>query len=88
MSASFSDPFPHAFVIVPSDSVAIVADSILMLGVAAGATIKVTTKGGETFTLTMPATAYFGPMILPIQVALVWATGTTAAAGTLLGLYH
>ena len=92
MSANLIDPFPHASVVTPSDSATlpVKANALLLCGIAATtATIKITTVGGETLTITLsqtslPAVAAF---FLPIQVQQVWSTGTTGIA-TIVALNH
>lgn len=71
------DPADHAAVVTPSDSTDLaVFPSALM--VASEGDLRVTTRGGQTITMTVPAG------IIPLRVQRVFATGTTATGITAL----
>jgi hypothetical protein len=89
MSAVFSDPFPHAAVVTPSNSanLPVNAVALLLIGVAASATLALTTVSGEQVSLNFGASAYTVPILLPIQVQKVFSTGT-ANISTIVALWH
>jgi hypothetical protein len=73
------------FLVTPSDSADLAADAAntelvrnCVLHVGVGGTLKVTTEGGSTLTLTV------GSGFLPISVRRVYATGTSATPITAL----
>lgn len=68
-------PAAHVALVTPDDSNNLpnAARGLLIGGSGA---LKVTTVGGETITL--PATVIPAGSILPLRVARVWSTGTTA----------
>jgi hypothetical protein len=67
------DPAAHAVIAVPSDTQDLAEASRALL-IGASGDLRVTTVGGET--LTFPVLA---GLLLPLMVARIHATGTTAA---------
>ncbi|MFG1247604.1 spike base protein, RCAP_Rcc01079 family [Xanthobacter flavus] len=73
-SRGVDSPARHAAAVAPSDSVDLTyAARGLWVGV--GGAVTVTTMGGETVSFTVPAGS-----LLPVEVARVWSSGTTATA--------
>lgn len=72
-------PAKHAAVVTPADG-ADLAHASRSLYIGTGGTLKVTTLGGETLTITVGDN-----MMLPLRVVRVFSTGTTAT--DILSLY-
>ena len=70
--ASSSDPARHIAAVTPADGTDLPGGTTRSLLIGAAGNIKVTTAGGETVTVAVPA-GYN-----PFAVTRVWATGTTA----------
>jgi hypothetical protein len=69
-------PAARAALVTPDDSTDLAFTTrAIMVGV--NGTLRVTTAGGDT--LTLPASCVTAGMLLPIRVARVHATGTTAS---------
>ena len=77
--AEASDPASNAFAITPSDT-ADMPNHPRAIYVGTAGDIKVTTTRGDVVTFSSVANGIF-----PVEVARVWATGTTATG--LVGLY-
>lgn len=72
LPAGLGDPVRHLAAVTPSDSTDLATTARCLIVSVAGA-LKVTTQGGDTVTIAnVPAG------VLPVCVARVWATGTTA----------
>lgn len=71
MAPTWEQPAKHAAAITPNDSTDL-TNFPRALVIGTGGTLKVTTVGGETVTLTVVSS------ILPLMVERVFATGTTA----------
>lgn len=79
-AADRSSPAQNAFVVTPNDS-ADLAYAARSLFVGGAGNIAVDTTGGDTVTFT----GVVAGTILPVSVARVYATGTTAT--NIVGLY-
>lgn len=75
MQTGLDSPGSHIALVTPNDSTDLVKASRGLL-IGGSGTLKVTTVGGET--ITIPATCVPAGGVLPLRVARVWATGTTA----------
>ena len=70
---SLNTPPSHLLAVTPNDATDLPFAS-RGLNVAQAGTVRVTTVGGSTATVSIAA-----GIVLPIRVTRVWATGTTAA---------
>ena len=69
---SLESPPSHIFAVEPNDGADLPFVS-RCLNVAEAGTVRVTTLGGETATITLSA-----GIVFPVRAQRIWATGTTA----------
>ena len=72
-SSTLESPATNAFAVTPDDTNDL-EKSCRALNVATGGTIRLTTVGGDTVTITVVECNAF-----PIRCQRIWATGTTAS---------
>ncbi|ARE38326.1 hypothetical protein RGUI_0185 [Rhodovulum sp. P5] len=80
LRSDLTSPGRHAFAVTPDDNTDLTTTP-RALYVGSGGNLAITTIGGDTVTLENVPDAFF----VPVRVARVLATGTTA--GGLIGLY-
>ena len=83
---NYSPTFPQypagAFSITANDSVNLQNPAVVYVGsIAGGSAVKVTTANGDVVTFS----GLVAGTVIPVQVILVWSTGTTASS--LIGIY-